>query len=89
MTYSRDLDVAPKGHTQKELLHVQEELVDTDLDKDTATAVALSSSIVMDDPTFPDKVVESRPSPTPYDLDDYMETNLSEQLCGELYGDLS
>jgi hypothetical protein len=59
------------------------------LDKDTAAAVALSSSIVMDNPTLPDEVVESCPSPAPYDLDDHMDTDSLEQLCEELYGDPS
>jgi hypothetical protein len=43
----------------------------------------------MDNPTFPDEVVESHPSPAPYDLNDHMDTNSSEQLCEELYGDPS
>jgi hypothetical protein len=51
-----------------------------------AAAVASSSTIVMDDPTFLDEAVESHPSPTPYDHPDHMDTNSSEQLHAELYG---
>jgi hypothetical protein len=63
--------------------------LDSDLDKATVAAVAASSSIVVDDPTFLDEVVESRPSPAPYDLDDHMDTDSSEQLHQEVYGDPS
>jgi hypothetical protein len=63
--------------------------LDSDLDKATVAAVTTSSSIVVDDPTFLDEVVESRPSPTPYDLNDHMDTDSSEQLRQELYGDPS
>jgi hypothetical protein len=66
--------------------HIQRQQLDSDLDKDTATAVASSSAIIVDDPTFPDEVVESRPSPVPYDLDDRMDTDSMEQLHVELYG---
>jgi hypothetical protein len=68
---------------------IQRQQLDSDLDKATVAAVTVSSSIVMDDPTFPDEVVENRPSPAPYDLDDHMDTNLSEQLRQELYGNPS
>jgi hypothetical protein len=63
--------------------------LDSDLDKATIAAVTMLSSIVMDDPTFLDEVVESRPSPTPYDLDDHMDTDSSEQLRQEVYGNPS
>jgi hypothetical protein len=43
--------------------------------------------IVVDDPTFLDKVEESRPFPAPYDQDDHMDTNSSDQLHMEMYGD--
>jgi hypothetical protein len=64
---------------------IQCQQLDSDLDKDMATAVTLSSMIVIDNPTFPDEVVESRPLPTPYDLDDHMDTDSTERLHGELY----
>jgi hypothetical protein len=66
--------------------HIQRQQLDSDLDKDTVTAVTSLSTIVMDDPTFPDEVVESHPLPTPYDLDNHMDTDSTEQLHGELYG---
>jgi hypothetical protein len=66
---------------------IQRQQLDSDLDKDTVAAVAALSSIALDDPTFLDEVVESHPSPTPYDLDDHMDTDSSEQLCEEVYGD--
>jgi hypothetical protein len=69
--------------------HIQCQQLDSDLDKDTATTVTLSSTIVVDDPTFPDKVVESHPLPTPYDQDDHMDTDSLEQLHEELYGNPS
>jgi hypothetical protein len=65
--------------------HIQRQQLDSDLDKDMAAAVASLSAIVMDNPTFLDEVVESRPSPTPYDLDDHMDTDSSQQLHEELY----
>jgi hypothetical protein len=68
---------------------IQHQQLDSDLDKATATAVTSSSMIVVDDPTFPDKVVESHPLPAPYDQDDHMDTDSLEQLCEELYGDPS
>jgi hypothetical protein len=43
----------------------------------------------VDNPTFPDKVEESRPLPTPYDQDDHMDTDSLEQLRKELYGNPS
>jgi hypothetical protein len=59
----------------------------SDLDMDMVTAVALSSTIIVDDPTFLDSwATESRPLPTPYDEDDHMDTDSSEQLRKELYG---
>jgi hypothetical protein len=67
--------------------HIQRQQLDSDLDKDPAAAVALLSTIVVDDPTFPDKVEESRPLPAPYDQDNHMDTDSSEQLREELYGD--
>jgi hypothetical protein len=60
---------------------IQRQQLDSDLDKATVAAVTMLSSIVVDDPTFLDEVVESRPSPAPYDLDDHMDTDSSEQLC--------
>jgi hypothetical protein len=40
----------------------------------------------MDNPTFPDSwAMESHPLPTPYDQDDHMDTDSSEQLHKELY----
>jgi hypothetical protein len=66
---------------------IQHQQLDSDLDKDMAAAVALSSTSVMDDPTFPGKVEESCPLPTPYDQDDHMDTDSLEQLRVELYGD--
>jgi hypothetical protein len=69
--------------------HIQQQQLDSDLDKATVTAVTTLSSIVVDDPTFPDEVVESCPSPAPYDLDDHMDTDSSEQLRQEVYGDPS
>jgi hypothetical protein len=67
--------VVTQGVAKRSLVeHVQRQQLDSDLDKATVTAVTTSSSIVMDDPTFPDEVVESRPSPTPYDLDNNMDT---------------
>jgi hypothetical protein len=68
---------------------IQCQQLDSDLDKATVAAVTASSLIVVDDPTFPDEVVESCPSPTPYDLDDHMDTDSLEQLCEEVYGDPS
>jgi hypothetical protein len=62
--------------------------LDHDLDKDMATAVALLSTIIVDDPTLPDRwEVESHPLPTLYDQDDHMDTDSLEQLHKELYGD--
>jgi hypothetical protein len=55
----------------------------------TVAIVTASSLIVVDDPTFLDKVVESRPLPAPYDLNNHMDTNSLEQLCQEVYGDPS
>jgi hypothetical protein len=66
---------------------IQRQQLDSDLDKDMATAVTLSSTIVVDDPTFPDKVEESHPLPAPYDQDNHMDTDSLEQLHAELYGD--
>jgi hypothetical protein len=66
---------------------IQRQQLDSDLDMDTATAVTSSSTIVVDNPTFPDKVEESHPLPAPYDQDDHMDTDLLEQLHQELYSD--
>jgi hypothetical protein len=54
---------------------IQRQQLDSDLDKATVAAVTVLSSIVVDDPMFPDEVVESHPSPAPYDLDDHMDTD--------------
>jgi hypothetical protein len=82
--------VATQGVAKRSLVvHIQCQQLESDLDKDTVAAVAVLSSIVVDNPTFPDEVVESCPSPAPYDLDDHMDTDLSEQLRKEVYGNLS
>jgi hypothetical protein len=60
-----------QGDTKRSLMEC---MLDSDLDKDTAAAVASSSMIVVDDPTFSNKWVESHPFPTPYDQDDHMDT---------------
>jgi hypothetical protein len=79
-----------QGAAKRSLVEcIQHQQLDSDLDKATAAAVTLLSMIVVDNPTFPDKVVESHPSPTPYDLDDHMDTGSSEQLHKELYGNPS
>jgi hypothetical protein len=81
---------ATQGATKRSLMErIQRQQLDSDLDKDTAAAVASSSSIVVDNPTFLDEVVESHPSPALYDLDDHMDTDSLEQLREELYGDPS
>jgi hypothetical protein len=81
---------ATQGVAKRSLMEcIQRQQLDSDLDKDTVAAVATSSLIVMDNPTFPDEVVESRPSPAPYDLDDHMDTDSLDQLCKEVYGDPS
>jgi hypothetical protein len=69
--------------------HIQHQQLDHDLDKAMAAAVASLSTITVDDPTFPDRwETESCPLPAPHDQDDHMDTDSSEQLCQELYGDL-
>jgi hypothetical protein len=68
---------------------IQHQQLDSDLDKDMAASVASLSMIIVDKPMFLDKVEESHPLPTPYDQDDHMDTDSSEQLREELYGDPS
>jgi hypothetical protein len=81
---------ATQGVAKRSLAEcIQRQQLDSDLDKATVTAVTASSLIVVDNPTFLDEVVESRPSPAPYDLDNHMDTDSSEQLCEEVYGNPS
>jgi hypothetical protein len=79
--------MATQGATKRSLVeHIQHQHLDSDLDKDMAAAVTSSSMLIVDDPTFPDKVVESHPLPAPYDQDNHMDTDSSDQLHEELYG---
>jgi hypothetical protein len=55
---------ATQGAAKRSLAeHIQHQQLDHNLDKVMAAAVASSDTIVVDDPTFPDKVEESHPFP--------------------------
>jgi hypothetical protein len=71
---------ATQGATKCSLVEcVQHQQLDCDLDKEMGVAVALSSTIIVDDLLVTSSgAMESHPLPAPYDQDDHMDTNSSE-----------